>query len=204
MKIALCIFIGYLVGSVNPAAIISKVRHKDLRTSGTGNLGATNALLIFGKATGALVMLLDIIKSFLVFKLTEIMAPEIPWLAMAAGFAAVVGHCFPFYMGFKGGKGLAAFAGIVLAYKPLLFLFLLITGVGLMIIVNYSFILPFYATAFFSIFVAVTDESVGCMLFATAVSVLIIIKHFGNFLKALRGEDNRIREYIKVKIFKKN
>lgn len=203
MKILFCILVGYLVGSLNPAAIISRVKHSDLRVTGTGNLGATNAMLTFGKRMGALVMLIDITKSFFVFKLAEWMAPETAWIPMAAGLVAVIGHCFPFYMGFKGGKGLAAFAGIVLAYKPLLFLFLLVTGVGLMLIVNYTFILPFYATSFFTIYVAVSDGSLGCVIFATAVSVLIIVKHFGNFLKALRGEDRKVREYIKTKIFNK-
>lgn len=99
----------------------------------------------------------------------------------------MVGHCFPFYLKFKGGKELAAFAGFVLAYNPWLFLFLLISGIALTLIVNYSFILPFYVTAFFTIYVAVREESIAM--------------HFGNFMNATREQNRKIREYIKTKLF---
>lgn len=203
MKIFLCILIGYLLGTLNPAALISKLKKVDLRTKGTGNLGATNTMLILGKKYGVLVMLFDIAKAFLAVRYAQWIAPEFEWLSMSAGLFAVIGHCFPFYLKFKGGKGLAAFAGLVLAYNPLFFLFLLISGIVLMLIVNYTFILPFYATMFFTIYVAMQEESVAILFFATVVSALIIIKHFGNFVKAVKGEDGKIREYIKTKLFHK-
>lgn len=203
MKIFICIVIGYLIGTLNPAALISKLKNKSLRDKGTGNLGATNTMLVFGKRLGALVMILDIFKGFLVVKLTSLFVPEIGWLSMAAGLAAVVGHCFPFYMRFKGGKGLAAFGGIILAYNPLLFIFLLSTGVILMILVNYSFILPYYASVVFSVFVCITSGSIPVNIFAIAASVFVMVMHFGNILKAKRGQDRQIRPLIKNKILKR-
>lgn len=122
------VIIGYLLGCLSPAALISKIKRKNLRKNGTGNLGATNVMLNFGKRFGALVMLFDIFKAFAAYKLAELLFPSAAFVGIAAGFAAVVGHVFPFYMKFKGGKGLAAFAGMVLAYNPWLFLFLLLTG----------------------------------------------------------------------------
>lgn len=201
MKILLCLLIGYLLGSLNPAALVSKLKHTDLRENGTGNLGATNTMLIFGKKFGAIVMLFDIAKAVLAVWCARWLASELQWLSLATGVCAVVGHCFPFYLKFKGGKGLAAFAGLVLAYNPFLFLFLFISGVALMLIVNYSFILPFYATVFFTTYVAIREDKISMVLLATFVSALIVIMHFGNFVKAARGQDKKIREYVKTKLF---
>lgn len=201
MKYLICILLAYLIGTLNPAALISKLKRKSLRDHGTGNLGATNTMLIFGKKLGALVMILDILKGFWVVKLTAWLLPGIEWIPMAAGFAAVIGHCFPFYLKFKGGKGLAAFAGVVLAYHPLLFLFLLGSGVSLMILVNYGVILPYYAAVAFSVFVWISGESLPTCLCAFASSALVMVMHFGNILKAIRGQDRLVRPLIKTMLF---
>ena len=142
-------------------------------------------------------MLFDIVKSFAAYRLGELIAPEAYAIGMLSGIAAVLGHIFPFYLKFKGGKGLAAFGGLVLAYDPLLFLFLIVTGVILMLIVNYSFALPFYGGIAFPIFVSIKEQGTVLPLLATAVSVLIIVMHFGNMIKAKNGTDKKIREYLK-------
>ena len=200
MKYIISIIVGYLVGSVNPAAIISKVKNINLRKNGTGHLGATNVLLNCGKGTAALVMAFDLLKAFAVYKMVQFLFPTLRYAGMIAGASAVFGHIFPFYLKFKGGKGLAAFGGLVLAYDPKVFLFLIVTGTVLMFIVNYSFILPFYGATAFPVFVTLIDKSITATVIAIAVSVIIFIKHFGNFLKAKDGTDNKIREYAK-KIF---
>ena len=123
MKYFICILLAYLIGSLSPSALLAKIKHKNLKKEGTGNLGATNTTLVFGKMFGFLVMVLDIFKGFLAVKITAWIVPEVEWLAILAGFCAVIGHCFPFYLKFKGGKGLAAFGGVILAYNPLFFLF---------------------------------------------------------------------------------
>ena len=114
----------------------------DMRENGSQNYGATNTLLLVGKKWAAVVMAFDILKSFLAVKIAQLLVPLSAWITMAAGFFAVIGHCFPFYMKFKGGKGLAAYGGIVLAYNPILFILMLATATVLIIIVNYSFIMP--------------------------------------------------------------
>ncbi len=201
-RMILSVLIAYLLGSINPAAILSKFKQTDLRGQGTGNLGATNTMLVMGKKWGALVMAFDIAKAYLAVKIAQWLLPASYAAAMAAGFFAVLGHCFPFYMRFKGGKGLAAFGGLVLAYNPYLFLFLLSTAIVLIIVVNYSFIMPFYASVAFPLHVAYHTRSVWPTLFALAASAIIFVKHFGNFKKARRGEDIKIREYIRTKLFR--
>ncbi len=201
MKYFICILLAYLIGSLSPSALIARIKHKDLKEEGTGNLGATNTTLVFGKKLGFLVMIFDIFKAFLAVKISVFVAPEVEWFAILVGFFAIIGHCFPFYLRFKGGKGLAAFAGLVLAYDPLLFFFLLISGTALMLIVNYSFILPFYASVFFTVYIAIREDSIVNILLSAIASTLIMIMHFSNFVKAAKGQEQKIREYVKNKLF---
>jgi len=203
IEFVICVIIGYLLGSLSPAALISKLKNKDLRTHGTGNLGATNTLLTFGKGYGALVMFLDIAKAFLVAKLAELLFPKFLLAGLAAGGGAVVGHVFPFYMKFKGGKGLAAFGGMILAFDSVIFAILLIIGIVLMLIVNYSFALPMSAAILFPIFAGVHSKSLTVFMLSLAVSLLIIVKHSENVLKARNESDIKIREYIKDNLFVK-
>lgn len=197
MKIAISILLGYLLGSLNPAALIARIKQKNIRNTGTGNLGATNVLLNFGKKYGAIVMAFDIFKAFLAVKLAEILFPTQALAGVIAGCSAVVGHVFPFYLKFKGGKGLAAFGGFVLACNPLLFLFLITTGTVLMFIVNYSVILPYYAGIVFPLYMGWVHGSLPLFLICALASTIILIKHAGNIKKAVNGTDNKIREYAK-------
>lgn len=203
LKIIICIAAGYLLGSLNPAALLGKIKKINLRKRGTGNLGATNVMLVLGKAYGALVMLFDIAKAFLAVRLCQLFAPDIAFAGIAAGGAAVVGHIFPFYMKFKGGKGLAPYAGMVLGVDPLLFAFLLVVCVTLMIIVNYSVAIPWSAGILFPTLSIFRSDSTVYILIAFAISALVMAKHFPNLKKAVRGEDVKVREYIKQSINKK-
>lgn len=202
VKISICVLLGYLVGSLNPAALIGKLKKQNLRNRGTGNLGATNALLLFGKRMGAFVMLVDIFKSFFIVKFAAWLAPNAPWIVMCIGFFVILGHCFPFYMHFRGGRGTAAFGGLVLAYSPLLFLFLLISGMIFMIIVNHGVALPFYAVIVFAVFVLATEQSPALIAFAILSAALVIERNLGGLKKAIQKEDAPVRDYIKAKLFR--
>lgn len=204
MKWMISLICAYLLGSINPAAFFSRIKHVNLREHGTRNLGASNTLLILGKKWGALVMLLDILKSYLAVKLAQLLVPLSTTAIMASGFCAVAGHCFPFYMKFKGGKGLAAFAGVVLAYRPSLFVWMLGISIVCLLLVNHSFIIPFFASVTFPLYVTFHEQEKLALCFAIASSLLIFCKHFSNFIKACRGDDINIREYIRTKLFRAN
>lgn len=197
MKIFICIIFAYLLGSLSPSALISKLKHKSLHEIGTGNLGATNTALTFGRHLGALVMVLDIFKGFLTVKIATLIVPEIEWLAMLAGFCAVIGHCFPFYLKFKGGKGLAAFGGIIFAYDPLLFLFVLSTGVILVLIVNSGTALAYYSALVFSIYVTITIKNIPTVLICITMSVFMMIVFIPNLKKAIIGQEVKSRNFLK-------
>ena len=115
---------GYSFGCINPAAALAVRKKKNLREIGTKNLGATNAAVAFGKKYGVLVMVIDILKSFISVKLARILFPQLYIAGLVAGGSAVMGHIFPVQMKFKGGKGLAAFGGLILAFDPMMFLML--------------------------------------------------------------------------------
>lgn len=203
MNVLLCIILGYLLGSLNPAALIGKIKRFNLRKHGTGNLGATNVLLNFGKGFAAVVMLFDIFKGFAAFHLAALFCGEIEIAPYLAGAAAVLGHIFPFYLKFKGGKGLASFGGFVLAVDPKVFCFLLVTGVVAMLVVNYSVALPYFAGTAFPVLMWILKKSLPVIAVCTSVSGLILYKHKGNLKKAMDGTDNKIREYVATKLFAK-
>lgn len=197
MELIFCMIVGYLIGSLNPAALISKLKKRNLREHGTGNLGATNIMLNFGKTYGVLVMLFDIAKGFVAVRFAQLISPALPFAGLIAGTCAVVGHVFPFYLKFKGGKGLAAFGGMILGVDPKLFLALLILTVVLMILVNYSVAMPMSAGILFPLLYGLRTRSFSGLFLAAISGVLIICKHFSNIGKARRGEDVKIREYVK-------
>ncbi len=138
-----CFIFAYLIGTLNPAAFIATIKKKNLRATGTGNLGATNVTLALGKTYGLIVMIFDIAKAYLSVKIAKIFFPQLLFAGLVAGLGSVVGHIFPFYMRFHGGKGLAPFGGMILAYSPQIFIVVLICGIILVLISDYPVALTF-------------------------------------------------------------
>lgn len=209
MEFAISALIGYLLGSISPAAFIAKIKKINLRKSGTGNLGATNTTLVFGKKFGAMVMAFDIFKSALAVIIARLIFSEFGTLAgLIAGTSAVIGHMFPFYMKFKGGKGLAAYGGMVLAFDPLLFLILLCLGLVCMFVFNYGVSLALEAAVLFPVLVGFKYTYTGrffipLIIVASVASALLIFKHIDNVFKAFRKQDLTVRQFLK-KVFNKN
>lgn len=118
----MCVIIGYVCGLFQTAYIYGKINHVDIRQLGSGNAGTTNALRTLGFKAGLITFFGDCLKAvlaaFIVRKLfASSQADIMPLLVMYAGFGTVLGHNFPFYLGFKGGKGIAATAGMIAAFN---------------------------------------------------------------------------------------
>ncbi len=197
------IIIGYGLGCLSPAALIAKLKRENLRDHGTKNLGASNVALTFGKKLGVFVAIFDIAKAFAAYKLSAVLFPALPIAGVIAGIFAVIGHIFPFYLKFKGGKGLAAFGGLVFAVDPWMFLFLIVFGVILMIIFNQSVAISYFAAVVAPIWTGIRTESIPMALLVLCASGLILWKHYDNLKKAKRQSDVRIRDYIRTHILKK-
>lgn len=197
MENILSLIIGYFFGCVNPAAMIAKHKGVDLRQSGSGNLGGTNTMLVIGPGYGFAVMILDALKAIGAAKVAQWIFPRIADAGMVAALGAILGHIYPFHMGFRGGKGLACFAGMVLYHHWPLLLLLLAIGTVLMLIVNYSVIAPMSAALLFPVFVAIRTKSRKVFLITASASAIIIKMHWSNIGKALRHEDIPVRKYIR-------
>ncbi len=204
MRYFVGIIIGYLLGSLSPTYMFSIIKNIDIRKSGTGNLGATNAMLTLGKKFGFLVMVFDIAKAFIPVLIFKLLYPGQDALCLTVGLATVIGHVFPFYLHFKGGKGVATFAGLVLAYNPIMFLILILTGLFFIFCFNYFFALPVSVSVLFPVFVGFYSKDVICTILAAAVGLIIILKHLKNFKRISDGTEIKSRDYFggKVKITK--
>ena len=208
MEYAISIIIGYLLGSISPAALISKIKKINLRKTGTKNLGATNTTLVLGKKFGAIVMIFDIAKGAASVLIAKLIFKEIAMLAgLLAGSAAVVGHMFPFYLRFRGGKGLAAYGGMVLAFDPLAFLLLLVIGLICAFVLNYGIALTASAAVLFPFVTAFRNMNsphlVPLTVIAALTSALLIVRHWGNIYRAFTKKEMTTRQFLK-RIFSKN
>lgn len=197
MKILWSMVIGYFLGSLSPAAFISKIKKKNLKEFGTGNLGATNTMLSFGVKCGVFVMLFDVLKALLSVQLVRILFPELRIAGLLAGCMTVVGHIFPFYMNFSGGKGVASFAGIILAIEPDLLPILLLIALILMLVTNYGVAGPISASVLFPCIAGWRARSVATFLLLALVGGLIIYKHLENLKKVKCGHEVSVSDFLK-------
>ena len=189
MQAILSLGLGYLLGCLSPAALVSRVTKVNLKEVGTRNLGATNTALTLGRKAGYFVLILDMLKSWLSYRVAKALFPQLITAGLIAGLGAILGHCFPVFLHFQGGKGLAAFGGLVLAHDPLIFLVLLTLGAVLAFLMDYGVYLPLSAGALFPLACWLRTGDPGITLATAVAGGLIIVMHWGNFRRARSGED---------------
>lgn len=138
-----CLVVGYLFGNIQTSYILGKLQGIDIREHGSGNAGTTNTFRTLGKKAGIIVFFVDVLKvaipGFAVQLIFNNFWPDRVFLFVAvSGFGAILGHNFPFYMGFKGGKGIACTAGVILTFlDPVMIVLGLVTFFGLFLIFRY-------------------------------------------------------------------
>lgn len=198
---------AYLIGSLPFGFIIGKFKGIDIRQHGSGNIGATNVRRTLGKKYGILCFALDFLKGFIpVFLVNILIRRQIISLTdlviVLVAFASVVGHMWPVYLKFKGGKGVSTIAGILLAIAPLS----LITAGLCWALVFYSsryvslasltatVILP--VSAFFFSKFDVYSLSLPLQIMLMALSVLVILKHISNIKRLINGTENRFTKKV--------
>ncbi|KXL51992.1 glycerol-3-phosphate acyltransferase [Anaerotignum neopropionicum] len=190
------LLIGYFIGCISMGFIVGKITKTDLRKKGSGNLGTTNALRVLGFRAGLATFLGDILKGILAFFLCRAIFPDNSLLAgIYAGTGAILGHDFPFYLKFKGGKGIASTIGLVLSlvfvFSPL---FGVITiGVGILGVAFSHFIsvgsIAFYISIpICAFFLGFPLESIGIF---TALAILAIWLHRANMKRLKSGTENK-------------
>ena len=180
MKYVLCILIGYLIGAINPSYIIAKLRGFDIREKGSKNAGASNALILFGKVLGIGCALFDIAKATFAIWLCGKLFPELTYSFAVTGVACILGHVFPFYMDFKGGKGLACLGGMILAFDWRVFLIMLAAEIIVAIVTDYICFVPLTASAVFPIVYGIMRQDARGALIISLILPLMIYKHKEN------------------------
>lgn len=180
MNYLLCILIGYLIGTINPSYIIAKLRGFDIREKGSKNAGASNALILFGKVLGIGCALFDIAKATFAIWLCGKLFPELAYSFSVTGVACILGHVFPFYMKFRGGKGLACLGGMILAFDWRVFLIMLASEIVVAVLTDYICFVPLTASAIFPIVYGIMCQDVWGALIITLILPLMLYKHKEN------------------------
>ncbi len=196
-QIVLSVLVGYLFGSIQSAFFLGRwVRKIDIRDHGSGNAGASNITSTLGLKFGVIVGLVDILKGFFAVQVVRWIYPGDPALAYLAGLMAIIGHIFPFYLKFRGGKGVATLAGMMFGVDwKLGALFVLLVAVP-------AFFTDYIVAGSFSTFIALPivtylrGYSVVYFLLSLALTVLCFYLHRGNIKRILEGEELKIREVI--------
>lgn len=189
MEAILSFGMGYCIGCISPAAWIGKKKNVDLKQEGTKNLGATNTAIVLGRSAGIFVMLFDILKSYLSAKLAKVLFPHLVAAGLIACLGVIVGHCFPATMHFQGGKGLAAFGGMVLSYKAWFFPAIVLPGLVLMAIFNTGACMPFLASILFPCLIAWQNGCWQEILVAMLTGCFILFMHRDNLKRAKEKND---------------
>lgn len=193
----LAAILGYLLGCSNLAYYLSRVLKRDIRKDGSGNLGASNATILFGWKAGASVAVHDIGKAVLAVILAKGLFPNLEYAGAAAGVAAVLGHIFPFYLKFKGGKGTASFLGLTLALNWRLALAVILILVLATIITDYIVIGTFSAIVTVPVYMGFFARNLILMAIVCVASFAIFWKHRENIGRMIRREEIGLRSTMR-------
>ena len=192
----ICLVLGYFIGCIQSAYIVGKIWHKDIRKYGSGNLGSTNALRVLGKKAAAITFTCDILKAVLAF----VIAYHIFGRSIVAGVygsaGAVLGHDFPFYLSFKGGKGIAATIGLILCLSATVNPWIAAFSYGLGIIgvlikgyVSMGSLIFVVAIPFACYFTGAGNE---VTLVASLMPVLAVYQHRANIERIIHGNERSL------------
>lgn len=203
------VLISYLIGSISSAVILSKlISGKDIRNEGSGNAGATNMLRVHGKWAGAVTLIIDVLKGVLAVLLAKWIFN--PWLASVAqnsvfkdnlqyiaGLFVVIGHDFPVFFKFKGGKGVATSLGVTLMFGWEIGLVVLVAAILIMIISRYVSLGSITAAVVYPILVLgfMLGEKNFNVIFLVSVllmSALLVLKHHANISRLRKGTENKL------------
>ena len=209
----LFLILSYLIGSIPFGLIFGKaILNIDIRQYGSKNIGSTNAIRVLGKKIGYLVFLCDVLKGMIIIILLKLLNNiwQTPIDYIYYGAMAIIGHCFPIYLGFKGGKGVATSLGVVIALTPLPLAILMVVFAIVFYTTGYVSLASTFATisvlitvwllyafgttnsGFLNSFIA--KPTLTLSIIYSLMSVLIIVKHFKNFKRLLNGTENSFKK----------
>ena len=205
LKGLICIFLSYLFGSISGSLLLGKFKNIDIRKLGSGNAGGTNALRSVGPLFALGTIIIDIFKGFLpVYFLPSLINNGNPWIPVLLGVAAVIGHVYPIFYGFKGGKGAGTLVGVVMAIFPSSILIVFCTWIMILIFTGYVGLSTMCAGVSLVVitYLQYPDNSINSAFgyFTIGVSLFLFYTHRENIRRMLSGDENQFK---KVMIFNK-
>ena len=205
MERFLSFIIGYFIGCIQIAFIVGKIVGKiDIREHGSGNAGMTNVTRVLGAKAGIFVFVFDILKGLIAFNLCNFIFGGSLFLGegsvlygIYAGFGAIIGHDFPFYLKFKGGKGVATTLGFLLFVNPIIAIITYVIGFIVAFFTKYISLSSLVMTAIFVIFMIIAKMPLETIIIMALVAILCYYQHRENIKRLLKGEERKFS-------FKKN
>lgn len=207
VKIIVCFIVGYLFGNIQTAIFIGKAHGIDIRRYGSGNAGTTNAMRTLGRKSGSLVFIGDLLKVLVPgMILRYAIYPDEPYVILLCeilGFGAVLGHCFPFWMQFKGGKGIAVTSAAMLCVDYRLIVFVLVFAL-ILYVTRYVSVGSLFVVVLFPTYMAIMYRGHEYWLWMFLVALLYTISgvymHRANIVRLLSGTENKIGQHVKVDV----
>lgn len=197
IEIFIFILISYFIGSIPFGLIISKLKFIDIRSEGSGNIGATNVFRVMGPKMGILTLLLDILKGLIPSYLFPIFISTFPLfnIGVVFGIFAVLGHTFSIFLVFKGGKGVATSAGMLIGIAPFAVLIAILSWILCLILTRYVSLASIIASITISVVVWIKSPSeLFVNVLILLVSILIIWMHRSNITRLINGTENRFKK----------
>lgn len=197
--------IAYLIGSIPTSVWIGRrFYHVDVREHGSGNSGATNSLRVLGKKAGIIVLIIDILKGWLAvgivcFSSYPSGSSQRIHLEVALAMLALLGHIFPIYAGFKGGKGVATGMGVIIAFSPVVALFCLLVFALVFLLFHYVSVASMIAALSFPLWMAVLSKMnhIWIVVFSIFLPLLVIFMHRKNIARLLNKQESKIQLFKK-------
>jgi acyl phosphate:glycerol-3-phosphate acyltransferase len=206
--IVVSLILAYLLGSIPTSVWVGKTFHGiDVRDHGSGNAGATNVIRVLGWKTGIPVIIVDVTKGWLaaylpvLFNLADPAGGKLISLQIFAGLAAIIGHIYPVFAGFRGGKGVGSTFGVLLSLHPLLTLSCLVVFLVVLLITGYVSVSSMSAGIAFPIllFTVFITPSLIFKIFSLFVAVALIVTHRKNIQRLLKGEESKFIKWKQKK-----
>ena len=202
LSFVILIIFGYLFGNISNARILSKIIHQDITKMGSGNPGTMNMTRSFGTLMGFLTLVLDILKSVIpclvaYFTAKYLLEGYVNILVYATGLSVVLGHIYPVFYKFKGGKGVASTIGIFFVLYPIWTLIFLAVGLIVLLIIQIGSITSFSVIFGLSVIGIIYNNSFIEIILISVILLIILFAHRENLKKLFTGKENR------VKLFKK-
>lgn len=191
MKVLLVLIVAYLAGSIPSGLLIAQSRGVNLRKTGSRNIGATNVLRSLGKKEAVQTLLGDILKGAFAVALMKLSGYGGPFLFLA-GIAAVIGHNYSVYLGFKGGKGVATSLGVLLVYSPNLGLAVIMVWLIVAFFSRYSSLAALTSFTLLPVYTLLFSKGLVEFLLSLLLTSLIFIKHQENIKRLLSGDEPKI------------